>query len=206
MRLTPAQTGPTTPTTSAIALQENDRLAIYGASSSRHHPIQSSFPHSLKYLIKARDAPAVDQTQQTIDCLNVMSLHALLSFCLSEYLTFGLFLLLTALPTKPFLVFAVFYSCRAIVPALIRQPAAAPEATSFASRLTNLFWSSFFVLTLPYGFRGLAFLLHAWSCCIYDLSDRIPVQNAAIAFAIECILLSVPYLEELRVLRLKVKL
>jgi hypothetical protein len=135
-----------------------------------------------------------------------MSRHTLLSFRLSEYLTFGLILLLTALPTKLFFVFAVFYSCRSILPNMIRQSAAAPEeATSFASRLTGLFWSSFFVLILPYGFRGLALLLHAWSCCIYDLSDRIPVQNAMTAFAIECILLLVWYLKELRVLRPKVK-
>ena len=135
-----------------------------------------------------------------------MSLHALLSFRLSKYLLFGLILLLTALPTKFFLVFSVFYSCGGILPAMIRQPAAAPEeATSFTSRLTNFFWSSLFVLILPYGLRGLACLLRAWSCCIYELGDRIPVQNAKTAFAIQCILLSLSYLKELHVLRPKMK-
>jgi hypothetical protein len=135
-----------------------------------------------------------------------MSLHAPLSFRLSKYLIFGLILLFTALPTKTFVVFAVFYSCGSILPAMIPRPVAAPEeATSFNSRLTDFFWPSLFVLILPYGLRGLACLLRAWSCYIYDLGDRIPVQNAATAFAIQCILLSVPYLKALHVLRLKVK-
>ena len=124
-----------------------------------------------------------------------------LSSRLPKCLVFRLIFLLTALPTKLFLAFAVVYSCSHVLPVKIRQPGAGPEEVrSLASRLSNFFWSNCSVLILPFAFRGLAFLLHASSSCIYDLSNRIPVQNAAIAVMIEGIWLSVPYLKMFHVL------
>ena len=136
----------------------------------------------------------------TSSCRTYSSTHRL-----SEYLAFGLILVRIAVPTNTVLILAIFYSCISVIlPALIRQPPALPkQAPLFAS--TNLFWSSLVVLILPHCLHGLSFLLHAWSCHVYDLSDCISIQSAATAFAIECILLSVPYLTQLYVLPLKMK-
>jgi len=190
---------PHTPTPRA----DTDSVSNSRPSSSRHHP--SSSPRSPP---TSEIKPPDRRLPPSSDCLDVIMSHPVLrSGRLAEYLTFALILLLIALPSKPFLVFAVFYSCTSVIlPALSRQPPAPPkQAPSYAPRLTNLFWSSLVVLILPHCLRGLSFVLHAWSCCVYDLGDRIPVQSAATAFAIECILLSLPYLKQLYVLPPKVK-
>ena len=122
-----------------------------------------------------------------------MSFHNLFSFRFPECVSFIFIFLLTVSPTKPFFVFLVLYAGINVLPSMIWQfPAHRPHTSP---SLTCLFWSSFLILILPYALHGLAFLLQAWSYCLYDLRDRIPAQNAALAFVLECILLYVPYLK-----------
>lgn len=129
-----------------------------------------------------------------------MSLHPLVSFP-SVRPTFVLIFLLTASPTKLFCLFLILYLGINVLPLMIWQ-STPHHAISPAPRLTSFYWSSFFILILPYALHGFAFLLQAWSRRIYALGNHIPARNAGMAFALECILLCVPFLKELHV-RLK---
>ena len=121
-----------------------------------------------------------------------MSIHTPLHF--SQYVTFGLVFLLTALPPIPFLICFTLNFCCSILPTVIQRPTPR-DAVFLTPRLTRFFWSSLFVLILPYALRALASLLQAWSCSIYELSSHISAQNALIAIALECIFLGVSYLK-----------
>jgi len=116
----------------------------------------------------------------------------------SGYMSLVLLFFLTRLPRNAFSVFLTFYFSKTLLRTFV-WGLPADRQDSLILRTSDLFWSSLFLLILPYLLFGVALLLQASSCSIIQFSRYIPYQNATAAFALECILLFLQRIKELYV-------
>jgi len=111
---------------------------------------------------------------------------------LSGYIWLVLLVFLTtALPLSAFSIFLALYFCASFLRSFL-WPSAVERCLpvmilNAIPGTSDLFWSSSLLLLLPYVLFGIAVLLQASSSSIIHLGTWIPHQNAAIAFALECV-------------------
>src|SRR5271154_560531 len=109
---------------------------------------------------------------------------------LSGYVSLFLLFFLTNLPLNAFFIFLILYFGKNFLRTIVWPHSLDHQDRPIIPRTSDLFWSSLLLLILPYLLSGVAILLQASSSSLIHLSNRIPYQNAAVAFALECVLLS----------------
>jgi hypothetical protein len=110
-----------------------------------------------------------------------------------------LFFFLTMLPLNAFSIFLIFYFCKSLLQTIVFSHPLDQQDRPIISHTSNLFRSSLCLLILPYLLSRVAFLLQASSSSLIDFSNRIPYQNAAVAFALECVFLCPQWIGEFHV-------
>src|SRR5271170_1332194 len=108
---------------------------------------------------------------------------------LSGHVSLFLLFFLTTLPLGALSVFLILYFGKNFLRTIVWPHPLDHQDRPIIPRTSDLFRSSLLLLILPYLLSGVAFLLQASSSSLIHLSNRIPYQNAAVTFALECVLL-----------------